>query len=149
MTADSSPATNPSGASMTVTRWRSTFADLRSLSAALIVTTARDGMYMTTLSAETAAAATSRPSSTRCGARESSCASLRLKGSPSAPLPITTGYAPGDRRELASGGEAGAAAPSQPGAIEPGDQIRCCRFGQRAELPLVFGQPGAARCEQA
>ena len=93
-TADSSPATNPSGAATTVTRWRSTFADLRSLRAVLIVGTARDGTYMTTLSADTAAAATFRPSSTRCGARESSSASLWLSGSPSAPLPITTALRP-------------------------------------------------------
>src|SRR5258705_6858486 len=70
-TADSSPATNPSGAATTVTRWRSTFADLRSLTAALIFVTARDGTYMTTVSAETAAAVSLRPPSTRGGARES------------------------------------------------------------------------------
>src|SRR5258708_39278897 len=53
-TADSSPATNPSGAATTVPGWRSTFADLRSLRAVLIVDTVPDGTHMTTLSAQKA-----------------------------------------------------------------------------------------------
>src|SRR5882672_2884196 len=44
---------------------------------------------MRTLSADAAAAATFKPSRSRCGAWASSSASLQLSGSPPAPFPIT------------------------------------------------------------
>ena len=50
--------------------------------------------YRYAVRAPTASAASCRPSRTRCGANQSSAASLLLAGSPSAPLATTTGLPP-------------------------------------------------------
>ena len=101
------------------------------------------------MSAATAAAAALRPSSTRCGARESSTASLRLSGSPSAPLPITTGLRPVTEAILRPVGKPAPPRPVSPDSSNAGDQRRSGRLRQSAELLVVFDQTGTVRREQA
>ena len=92
-------------------------------------------MYRYAVRAPTASAASCRPSSTRCGANQSSAASLLLAGSPSAPLAIDDRAAAGgcDRGQLPGHRERGAAAAGQPGGRElsiraaPRTRARPCR----------------------
>ena len=70
-------------------------------------------------------AASASPSSTRCGARDSNNASLRLAGSPSAPLATTTGRrreAAADRPPLGRHGEPCPSVAHQPACFELVDQ---------------------------
>ena len=133
---------------MTVTRWRSTFADLRSLRAVLIVRhrAGRDvhddlvSRYCCSGDLQTV------EYEVRCAREQFGVfvAEWLALG----PVADHHRFAPGDRCDLAAGGEAGAAAPGQPGPVEHGHQRRSGRFGQRAEPLLVFGQARAVRREQ-
>ena len=59
-------------------------------------------------------------------------------------------FAPGDRRDLAAGGETGATAPGQSGPVEHGHQMSFRPIRASASEPLlVFGQARAVRREQA
>ena len=89
----------------------------RSASAASTVGMLEAGTYTMACWARSVLAATASPSSTRCGARASSNASLRLAGSPSAPLATTTGRrrdAPATARHLAATGNHAPPWPTSP-----------------------------------
>ena len=94
--ADSSPARKRGGASMISTGATLTRAAARSATAARSRSCSRvfRCTYSATAREPTASAASWRPSRTRCGEIHSSDLSLSLAGSPSAPLPMTTGWVP-------------------------------------------------------
>ena len=88
--------------------------------------------------APTASAASCRPSRTRCGAYQSSAASLLLAGSPSAPLATATGLPPAVRHcgQLRRDREGGAAAAGQPGLLDLLNQGSAAE--PRAAVPAVM-----------
>ena len=93
-TALASPATNRSAAVRTVTRTRSRRARRRSAAARPRMSRTSRCATITAWLAPTICAASTAPSRTRCGDLAISTLSLALAGSPSVPLPITTGARP-------------------------------------------------------
>ena len=128
--ADSSPARKRGGASMTSTGVMSMRAAARS------ATTARSRSwsrvfrctYSATAWEPTASAASWRPSRTRCGEIHSSDLSLSLAGSPSAPLPMTTGWvlASATAWSLRCTGKAAPPRPVSPAACSTGMSFPGC-----------------------
>ena len=140
--ADSSPARKRGGASMISTGAASRPAAARSATAARSRSCSRAlrCTYRPTAAEPTASAASCRPSSTRCGEIHSSDLSLSLAGSPSAPLPITTGWvaASATAASLRCTGNAAPPRPVSPAALSTGMS--------RPGWPKYGGVPYRARC---
>ena len=163
-TAEASPERKVSGA--VTSRMRS--ASVRSAMARETCSRLRVGAYRTTSDARTDAAASRRPSITRCGAPARRVSSLRLSGSPSAPFAMTTGPprvaelrrpvpVPGPRpagagaagRRIAHGDQL---APGRKGGAAAAGQTRRFELGQ--QMALVDGarhrtEHGTVRAEVA
>ena len=123
-TADSSPATNPSGAATTVTRWRSTFADLRSLMAVLIARHRAGRNVHDDLVSRHCGGGDVQAVEYQVRCAREQFGVLVAEWFALGPVADHHRLAAGDRCDLASGGETGATAPGQSGPVEQGHQCR-------------------------